>query len=82
MELCYLCNKEFKHKKYYHKGLIEVKEVELITHCLPGRRLLKDYDSQREKLLNLEYQIFCKNSEFENLENLENLGFENLKNLG
>jgi len=59
---CFLCGKDFKQKKYYHKGLIEVKEVELITHCLPCRKLLKEYELLKQKLVNLEFDIFCMNS--------------------
>ena len=56
---CFLCGKDFKHKKYYKKGLKEVKEVELITHCLPCRKLLREYELLREQIVNLEYSIFC-----------------------
>jgi hypothetical protein len=56
---CFLCNRDFKHKKYYKKGLIEVKEFELITHCIPCRKLLREYELLKAKLVNLEYEIFC-----------------------
>jgi hypothetical protein len=64
-ETCILCNKPFDHQKRYYirddtpKGLKEVEIICVHPNCRDRRRKLK------EKILNLEFELFCLKDELE-----------------